>query len=212
MLTAALCSALLALLCLAPGSRPVRLSRALPPRYRAPRRRPGRTRRRERVSPVALCRVLAAELRAGQPPDEALRLSAAEAGLPGVAGADDLRRAASDDPELWALAYLAVCWEVTADTGAGLADVVDSLAAELTEHQERRAEAVARTNGPRTTAALLCVLPAIGILLSAGIGGSPLEFLFTTPLGLACLTAGAALDAAGVWWTLRMVNSATAEV
>ncbi|WP_369696583.1 type II secretion system F family protein [Nocardiopsis sp. YSL2] len=162
---------------------------------------------------IALCRVLATELRAGQPPWDALRLSADEAGpaLAGVSDTASLRAAAGRDPDLGGLGYLAVCWEVAADTGAPLADVVDTLAEGLTEQEERRAEAAARTAGPRTTAMVLGGLPLVGLLMASGLGGSPLVFLFTTPLGLACLALGVVLDLLGAWWTLRMVRSALAE-
>ncbi|WP_150254930.1 type II secretion system F family protein [Nocardiopsis deserti] len=214
------CSGGLVLLCLVPGARRGRLAALLSrPRrpvsrsldWRALAARPGEGARR-RGAVVVLCRVLAAELRAGQPPEEALRISAAEAGplVGALTDAASLRREAEREPDLWALAYLAVCWEVAADTGAGLAEVVDALAANLTEQEEQRTEAAARTTGPRTTAIVLAALPAVGLLLSSGLGGSPLAFLFTTPLGLACLVGGVALDALGTWWTLRMVRSATA--
>ncbi len=159
---------------------------------------------------IVLCRVLASELRAGQPPDEALRVSAAEAGpaVDGLSDAASMRAAADRDPDLWALAYLAACWEVSAETGAGLAGVIDALAEELTAHEEQRSEVAARTAGPRTTAIVLGGLPLVGLLMSAGLGGSPLVFLFTTPLGLGCLFGGVALDLLGTWWTLRMVRGA----
>jgi tight adherence protein B len=51
----------------------------------------------------------------------------------------------------------------------------------------------------------------VGLLMASGLGGSPLVFLFTTPLGLACLVLGVVLDLLGAWWTLRMVRSALAE-
>ncbi|MEV2279280.1 type II secretion system F family protein [Nocardiopsis sp. NPDC049922] len=170
--------------------------------------RRGGARRRRAV--IVLCRVLATELRAGQPPDEALLVSVAEAGPPveGVVDAHSMRATAEGDPDLWALAYLAVCWEVSAETGAGLAEIVDALAAELTDHEERRAEIAARTAGPRTTALVLGGLPLVGVLMSVGLGGSPLEFLFTTPLGAACLVGGVTLDLLGTWWTSRMVRRA----
>ncbi|NYJ35424.1 type II secretion system F family protein [Nocardiopsis aegyptia] len=166
-----------------------------------------------RQAVIALCRVLATELRAGQPPLEALRLSAAEAGpaLAEVSDAESMRALVERDPDLRALGYLAVCWEVAADTGARLADVVDTLAEGLTEQEEQRAEAAARTAGPRTTAAVLSGLPLVGLLMASGLGGSPLVFLFTTPLGWACLVSGVALDVLGAWWTLRMVRSALTE-
>ncbi len=103
-----------------------------------------------------------------------------------------------------------MCWDVAAETGAGLATVVDGLAENLTEQEEQRAEALARTAGPRTTAFVLGGLPVVGVLMSGGLGGSPLAFLFTTPLGLACLVGGVALDVLGVWWTVRMLRGAIA--
>ncbi len=159
---------------------------------------------------ISLCRTLAAELRAGQPPEEALRLAVVQAGpsVSAVSDARSLRTAAGSDPDLAALSYLAVCWDVAAETGAGLATVVEGLAENLTEQEEQRAEALARTAGPRTTAFVLGGLPVVGVLMSAGLGGSPLVFLFTTRLGLACLVGGVALDVLGVWWTVRMLRGA----
>ncbi|MDE3724540.1 type II secretion system F family protein [Nocardiopsis sp. N85] len=177
--------------------------------------RTGSTRGREqRREVITLCRVFAAELRAGRPPEDALRAGLAAAGpgmfgaIGGEPGAEALREAAEADPDLRALAYLAVCWEVAADTGAGLAEVVDALAAELTEQEELRAEIAARTSGPRTTAVILGVLPLVGLLMSAGLGGAPLTFLFTTPLGVLCLVSGVLLNLLGLWWTLRLVRAA----
>ncbi|WP_460747434.1 type II secretion system F family protein [Nocardiopsis oceani] len=161
---------------------------------------------------IVLCRVMAAELRAGQPPELALRVAALEVGhlAVGVSTPGSLHRAAERDEDLSALAYVAVCWEVASETGAGLAGVVDELADSLTEREEQRAEVAAKTAGPRMTALLLSGLPVVGLAMSAGLGGSPLVFLFTTSLGLACLVCGAFLDLAGAWWTLRMVRGAVA--
>lgn len=191
----------------ATGFRPIDLwerwrSRALAARRGGQRRR----------AVITLCRTLAAELRAGQPPEEALRLAVIQAGPPvsAVSDAGSLRTVAGSDPDLAALSYLAVCWDVAAESGAGLATVVDGLAENLTEQEEQRAEALARTAGPRTTAFVLGGLPVVGALMSAGLGGSPLAFLLTTPLGLACLVGGVVLDAVGVWWTVRMLRSAVA--
>lgn len=173
------------------------------------RPREGAERRR---AVVGLCRVLATELRAGQPSEEALRVSVAATGPPvlPVTDSESLRGATESDPDLWALAYVAVCWEVAADTGAGLADVVDTLADSLTEQEEQRDEAIARTSGPRTTAMVLSGLPVVGVVMSVGLGGSPVEFLFTTPLGVACLVGGISLNLLGAWWTLRMLRGAVA--
>ena len=195
-----------------------RLSAVLPrgPRRQLPRpsfpaliaRRNEAAERRRAV--IVLCRVMAAELRAGQPPELALRVAALEAGhlVVGVSTPDSLRRTAERSEDLWALAYLAVCWEVASETGAGLACVVDALADSLTEREEQRSEVAAKTAGPRMTALLLSGLPVVGLAMSAGLGGSPLVFLFTTPLGLSCLVCGVFLDLVGAWWTLRMVRGA----
>ncbi len=161
---------------------------------------------------VQLCRVMAVELRSGQPPETALRVAVLETGpvVGAVSDVASLRRAAEREEGLWALAYLAACWEVAAETGAGLAGVVDELAESLTEREEQRGEVWARTAGPRTTALVLAGLPLVGMAMSAGLGGSPLVFLFTTPVGLLCLGAGVLLDLLGAWWTLRMVRGAVA--
>ena len=119
-----------------------------------------------------------------------------------------LRRVAERDEDLWAVVDLAACWEVAAETGAGLAGVVDELAVSLTEREGQRAEVNARASGPRTTALVLLGLPLVGVAMSAALGGSPLVFLFTTPLGLLCLVLGVLLDVLGAWWTLRMVRGA----
>ncbi|MFJ6022868.1 type II secretion system F family protein [Nocardiopsis alba] len=183
--------------------------RRRPPAWRLPSFT-DRTSAERRRAVISLCRVMAAELRAGQPPEPALAMASVEVG-PLVGGLSDvasLRRAAGREEDLRALAYLAACWEVASETGAGLADVVDELAAGLTEREELRAEAVARTAGPRTTALVLSGLPLVGLVMSAGLGGSPLTFLFTTAWGLLCLSVGVALDLIGAWWTLRMVRGA----
>ncbi|MFE9246955.1 type II secretion system F family protein [Nocardiopsis sp. NPDC006938] len=200
---------------LVPRWRPERARRRLRPPSLRPllallaRRREG-TRRRWAV--IRLCRTMAAELRAGQSPESALRIAAVEGGalVGAVSDPAELRGAAARDEDLWALAGLAACWEVASETGAGLAGVVDEFAENLTEREEQRAEAWARTAGPRTTALVLCGLPLVGMAMSAGLGGSPLVFLFTTPVGLLCLGLGVLLDLVGVWWTLRMVRRAVA--
>ncbi|WP_017606915.1 type II secretion system F family protein [Nocardiopsis alkaliphila] len=190
------------------------LSRPRTGRWSAPSFRSPLAIRREdaerRRALIWLCRVMAAELRAGQPPESALRVAAVEAGpLVGeLTDAESLRRTARREEGLHALSYLAVCWEVASETGAGLAAVVDELAANLTEQEELRAEVCARTAGPRTTALMLTGLPLVGLAMSGGLGGSPLAFLFTTPLGLLCLGGGLLLDLIGAWWTLRLVRGA----
>jgi len=163
-------------------------------------------------------RLLAAELRTGAPPHVALAAAASAAPptlaahLCQVAAGAALGLAAADSlvpapPGAEGLVALAACWRVSASTGAGLADGVTRLAAGLAADGRCRAEVEAQLAGPRATAAVLAVLPAVAVLLGAGLGADPLDF-FRTPPGAACLGGGIALDLAGVAWTRRIAAGA----
>ncbi|WP_270683203.1 type II secretion system F family protein [Nocardiopsis endophytica] len=181
----------------------------------------GRARAHGRETAIAVCRAFASELRAGRPPTAALERSAAEAVEAGAdalapvaaaarSGADpaEALRRAGTAPGMAGLSHLAACWAVASRSGAGLAEVSERLAASLSQEEERRRELTAQLAGPRTTAVLLAILPAAGLGLSAAMGTGPIVFLFTTPVGLACLAGGVLLDALGLWWTNGMVRKA----
>lgn len=175
----------------------------------------------ERSRAVEACAVLSAELRAGRSPADAL-LAAAEvatgpcrASLSSAAGtarlggdvAAALRPApATAVPDV--LRSLAACWTVCSGTGSGLASAVARLEEGLRADQAQRRAVAAELAGPRATAGLLAVLPAGGLLMAGGLGADPLHVLLSTPVGLVCLTAGLLLDAAGLWWTGRLVERA----
>jgi tight adherence protein B len=161
-----------------------------------------------------VCRAVAAELRSGAPPDTALLRAAADAP---PALARHLRRLAPHPPPppAWAgppgterLVAVGALWWVAADAGAGLADGLDRLAGALVAEQRQRAEVAAQLAGPKASAAVLAALPAFGIALAAALGARPLHFFGRTPLGAACLLAGAGLDAAGVLWVRRLAAGA----
>lgn len=166
-----------------------------------------------------LCRATAAELRTGAPPSVALTRAAADA-PPDLAA--HVRRLAtatelgpSPPPADWAalpgaerLRALGALWSVAADAGNGLADGLDRLAASYAAEERRRADVAAQLAGPRASAAVLAALPLAGIGLAASLGARPLAFLLGNPAGLACLVAGAGLDAAGVWWVRRITRAA----
>lgn len=172
----------------------------------------------------SLCGVLAAELRAGRPPEVALAL-AAEDVPPPLAGtlqravlstrlggdvptALDAAAAATTGVRARMLRQLGTCWQVAGRTGAGLAGVVDALAGDLQARERLRLETNAALAGPRTTAWLLAALPAVGIAMAAGFGAAPARVLLRTPAGLACLVVGIGLDLLGVLWTRRLVRRA----
>ncbi|WP_329118969.1 type II secretion system F family protein [Streptomyces sp. NBC_01353] len=168
---------------------------------------------------VALCGVVAGELRAGRQPPQALLfavgatkslgpaeeaevLAAARFGGD-VAGA--LRRAARQDGGD-GLAGLAACWQVAVDGGAGLAAGLDRLEAALREHRDQRERLRAQLAGAWATVTVLAVLPAVGLVLGTALGARPLHVLLHTPVGFGCLTVGGALEAAGLWWAARIVR------
>jgi len=181
--------------------------------------RPGLLARRRLRGCADVCRAIAAELRCGSSPGKALAAALrgadpliaaelAEAAVLAEAGHDPVPalRAASRRPGGTAWASLAVCWQVAASSGTGVAAVVERLADALAHQDALHRELDIHLAGPRTTAVLLAGLPIAGLLMASALGGAPLLFLFTTPLGWGCLCAGIALNAAGVWWTRRLVH------
>lgn len=177
---------------------------------------------RERAGAVEALGALAAELSAGRTPPEALAAAAALAAGP---AADALRSAAAaadlggDVPAALAtpppataveptLRSLAACWAVCASSGSGLASAVQRLEEGLRADEARRRALQAELAGPRTTALVLAVLPAAGLLMAGALGADPLHVLLHTPLGLVCLGVGLGLDGLGLLWTNRLVSRA----
>lgn len=173
----------------------------------------------DRAAWSQLLSALALELRAGRSPAHALLAAAGAsrtaasptlarelrpallaAGLPGDVGGA-LRRARPPP-----LRVLGAAWSMSERQGASLAVVVARLAdgarrdAEL---ERARAGAVA---GPRASARLVAGLPALGVLLAAGLGAQPVAFLLHDPLGQLCFVAGTVLDVAALGWSARLTR------
>jgi tight adherence protein B len=169
-----------------------------------------------RAATIELCAALAAELRAGAVPVDAL--IHAIGSVPGLC--DAVARtarlggevgpalvAASVRPGAAGLARLAAVWSVTQYSGAGLVDGVERIAEWLRDDEAMVREVGAQLAGARATARLLAVLPVVGLALGSGIGAEPLGVLLHTPWGLACLALGSALVGLGLWWTERLARS-----
>ncbi|ETK34425.1 type II secretion system F family protein [Microbispora sp. ATCC PTA-5024] len=185
------------------------------------RRRPAADAAAWRQISIELCQSLAAELTAGRTPGDALARAVASAHPPDPAALSPVAAAARDGGDVAAalrrsapaaggegLLRLAACWRVGVTAGAGLTALVERLTSSLREAEAHRQEVAAQLAGPRATARMLAVLPVLGLLMGAGLGMSPLAFLLGGPAGLACLAVGLGLDAAGVWWTGRLVARA----
>ncbi len=160
---------------------------------------------------------LAAELRAGRSPIEALDAVAGAAPKPVAGallaaaraaqlGADPAAALGEHAGQVPAMDQLAACWRVTNRTGAGLAEVADALAADLRATQRRRGELAVEVAASRASAKLLAGLPLVGIALGVSLGARPVHFLLHTGLGAAVLAVGLLFEIAGLVWTDRLIR------
>lgn len=152
------------------------------------------------------CRILAGELRVGSPPLAALVLAAeaspelSDAVRAAGLGADvpaALRSGAGRVPQL---RWLAASWQVSQDTGAGLAEALDRLVDQLERSRATRRVVVSELASARATSRLLVGLPVVALLLASGTGGGPWAFLLDTAAGRVCLFLGLGLELLGLWW------------
>jgi tight adherence protein B len=174
---------------------------------------------------TTLCSAVAGDLRAGLAPHAALAGALGREGWPDRPELADAAvlllaaarfggdvpaalRSAAAQPGAEGLAGAGACWQVAVDGGAGLADGLDRIATALRAEHAGREDLRAQLAGPRSTAVLLALLPAFGVILGTGFGADPLRVLLRTPAGLVCLLAGGLLEWAGLAWTRRIVRSA----
>jgi tight adherence protein B len=161
------------------------------------RRKPAVWRRRHReatarrAAVIELCDGLAVELAAGRPPDAALILAAEILpGMPGLTAVIDAARNGGDVPAALirasatdgcdGLRLLAGCWRIGVDRGGMLVSVIEGLSEALRDQQAHREDIALQLAGPRATARLLALLPALGLGMAATLGAQPLSFLFGT--------------------------------
>ncbi|WP_406338271.1 type II secretion system F family protein [Streptomyces sp. NBC_00649] len=186
-----------------------------------------RVRERRADAVISLCGVLAGEVRAGRQPGEALIVAVREegetrAGVGGSRAGDGAvvaaarfggdvpgaLREAAREPGAEGMLGLAACWRVAVDRGAGLAAGLERLAGALRAERDQRADLRAQLAGARSTAVMLAGLPVLGLLLGSVLGARPLRVLLHTGAGFGCLLVGGVLEAAGLWWALRIVRGA----
>ena len=183
--------------------------------------RPSRQEATVRAAVVELLDAVAAELRAGRSPLDALRRGVEEvpvavlaAALAPVAESARLGgdvpaalRAAAGVRGAHALGWLAAAWQVAESTGAGLAVALEQLAVTGRADDELRHRVSVQLAGPRATARLLAVLPLFGLLLGSALGAGPVRVLLGTPVGWALAVLGIGLDLVGLWWVARLARA-----
>lgn len=131
-----------------------------------------------------------------------------------VAGAAERGATPVDSLEEWArrrpiggvrLVAAALC--LGAETGGARAQAVDGVAATLRQRLAAQAEARALATQARASATVIAAAPLVFAVLASATDPRTSTFLFRTPLGLACVTGGLALDAAGALWMARITRS-----
>lgn len=168
---------------------------------------------------IEACTVLAADLRAGRTPRDALegaasvcselRTAAAAARMGGdVSGTLEL---AAASPGCGGLRALAAAWRVSDRSGAALAGIAERLALSLRTEEAVRRQVAAGLGGARATARLLAGLPLVATFLGYSVGAAPLTFLTGTPVGWGCLFVGLGLGVLGLLWVERMAARCEAD-
>lgn len=171
-----------------------------------------------RAQVIAALDLLAAELRAGILPHQAIDALAHDAPMlrPAAAAAahgGDVVAAlqvGSLEPGAGALADLAGAWHVAERAGAPLADVLERVATATRDEAEVDRDVQAEAAPARATGRLMAVLPVLGLSLGAGMGADPVHVLTGTVVGASCLAGGLALACAGIVWVDRIVASVDA--
>lgn len=156
--------------------------------------------------------VVIAELRIGAHPSAAAAVAAREtAGIAAAAfavgaarsrlggsGAGGLLRPGTViDTEL---GRVADAWQVAERYGLALAELLSATRADLAARLEFRSRTDAALAGARATAAILAVLPVLGIGLGQLMGAAPLEVLLFSSAGTYLLPLGTGLACAGLLW------------
>lgn len=184
------------------------------------RHRAGQERERCATAVIEITFALAAELRAGRTPAEALAAAAPVAGplsvslqaaraavLAGASAATELGRAAAV-PGAERIRYVAAAWQVTETAGGRIAQVLERLGDAMDGDDQLRRELDAALAGPRATVVLLAALPGFGVGLGQLMGARPVEVLTHRPVGWGLLGIAAGLDALGVWVIRRLTAAA----
>ena len=172
-----------------------------------------------RRSVTDACGALAAQVRVGRTPAEAL-ITAAE-DCPILAQAASAQRIGGDVLAIWesqsrhrgcgGLTDLARAWAVSTRTGAPMASALELVAEGMASEEAVRTVVAGELAGPRATGKIMAVLPLAGLALGYALGGDPVGFLLGGFVGWGCLIGGALLAAAGVLWVEALARHAAVD-
>ncbi len=173
-----------------------------------------------RARVIEACAVLAADLRAGRPPVDALAGAAEVCAelTPAVVAArlgGDVAESlalAARAPGTGGLRALGAAWRVADQSGAAFAGLTERVAAALRADETVGRQVAAGLAGARATGRVMAGLPVLGILLGQLVGARPLVFLTGGPVGWSCLALGLALAIAGLAWVDRLADSCASPV
>lgn len=173
-----------------------------------------RQRHQQREAAILWVLALAGELRAGSEPLRAVGVCTRRHGVAHRAAraarvGGDVAAALRADAEASGariLTSVAGAWDVAQRTGAGMADVLESMADGYRKTIEVQRTLEVELASPRASARMMSLLPAIGVLLAMALGADPIRWLTTTPLGIGCLVAGVGLNVAGFVWINGIVT------
>lgn len=96
------------------------------------------------------------------------------------------------------LARIAALWELSTTRGVPIAGLFAAARDDIDHALRHRAATDAALAGPKTTAAVLALLPVAGIAMGSAMGASPLTVLTSPGVGSLLLIIGTSLVCAGV--------------
>lgn len=160
--------------------------------------------------------LLAAELRAGVLPQQALVHLAEEA--PAVTPVARVAALGGDVPAAWRevseqpgrqlLAAVASAWQVSESSGAPLAVVLDRVSRTARADDDLRQEVRSGVEPARATGRVMALLPLAGLALGSGLGGNPLAVVTGSLVGALSVATGLGLACLGVRWVDHVATRA----
>lgn len=93
-------------------------------------------------------------------------------------------------------------------SGASVARAAHQIADVLRANLDARRVVISQAAQGRASATVVAVAPLVVLLLSALVDTTAIEILLTTPVGVAALVGGLALDGVAAWWMAALIASA----